>query len=165
MKVLSGAGGWALLALAASGASRSLPPRLGKPACPVPPFGWTSPGQEAPGEKRTAARSPPFVPELPRLPAPILSGSIENSAPGRTLRAGPGFAVGSGPWAPGRGSRGRKRCCPAGVQPRGASLPLCIRSWSRWPEDANFLVCTCRFCLVLIALKHFPGLRVGVTGI
>lgn len=52
-KVLSGAGGWAPLALPSGppGPRTALPTCLKKPARPVPHCGWTSPSLKAPGEK------------------------------------------------------------------------------------------------------------------
>lgn len=155
--MLSGAGGWAPLALlgGSPGPRTALHTPLKEPACPMP-VRVDFPSPETPGEERAAAPAPRRVPSLPLLPAPILSGSIENSAPGRTLHAGPGCPVRFA-WS--------DAILPWAVGPRRGAPPLCRRDLPRWLQDANFFVRTCRFCCVLIVLEKLPRLGVGVTGI
>lgn len=154
-KVLSGAGSRARLALASRppGPRTALLPAVKtRPALNLHPGGLPL-ARKPREEKRAAARSPPFAPELPLLPAPILSGSMANSAPGRTLRAGPGFPVGSGPWVSHR--RARVVGCDLAVRlsSRGGGLCLCALGICLGGLQMLTLVCTCRFCFVLLCFN------------
>lgn len=115
-------------------------------------------------ERRAAARSPPFAPELPLLPAPILSSSIEPSALGRTLRAGPGFPVGSRPWVPDPGARVVGCDLTVRLSSRGGCLCLCALGICCDGLKMLTLVCTCRFGFVLIASKNLSRLRSRSNG-
>lgn len=131
---------------AAAGASRRPPGPPQRASRPRAPFGWTD--CPSPGRRRLS-------PSFRSFPPPVLSVSIEDSAPGGPCSRGP---------APLRGARGVGRAA-ARLPAAAGSLPLCRRDLPRRPGTLTFSVGTCGFCIVSTAWKKLPRLRFGVTGV